>query len=136
MSRRSTAIAAVGAPTEAAAPPSGAAATPTTAPITGPAASLGATQVHWFRYYVIRYNATHKKTKFREVDGDTMLGTSVSEAVKAAQAVSSNANVLGVVGPAGSNEVVATTETLINAGLSFITGSATRTSLTVDGTRR
>jgi branched-chain amino acid transport system substrate-binding protein len=104
------------------------------APITGPAASLGVLQVNWFRYYIKTYNATHK-TKFKEVDGDTMLGTSVSEAVKAAQAVQSNSSVLGVVGPAGSQEVEATTATLKNAGLAFVTGSATKTTLTTDGTR-
>ncbi len=43
---------------------------------------------------------------------------------------------LGVVGPAGSNEVIATTPGLKGGGLAFITGSATRTSLTaVDGQR-
>jgi len=105
------------------------------APITGPAASLGVLQVRWFRYSISNYNKTHK-TKFREVDGDTMLGTSVSEAVKAAQAVQGNSSVLGVVGPAGSQEVEATTATLKNAGLAFVSGSATRTTLTTDGTRR
>jgi branched-chain amino acid transport system substrate-binding protein len=104
------------------------------APFTGPAASLGVLQVSWFRYYIKTYNATHK-TKFKEVDGDTMLGVSVSEAVKAAQAVQSDSSVLGVVGPAGSQEVEATTATLKNAGLAFISGSATKTALTTDGTR-
>jgi branched-chain amino acid transport system substrate-binding protein len=53
--------------------------------------------------------------------------------VKAAQARGSN--VLGVVGPAGSNEVKATTATLKNAGFGFVSGSATNTELTTDGTR-
>ena len=107
------------------------------APITGPAASLGQQQVKWFRYYIIRYNATHKKTKFRTVNGDTMLGGSggTAEAVKAAQTVAGNSSVLGVVGPAGSNEVKATTPTIKNAGLGFVSGSATNTTLTTDGTR-
>jgi len=43
--------------------------------------------------------------------------------------------VLGVVGPAGSNEVRATTATLKNAGFVFVSGSATNTELTTDGTR-
>lgn len=108
------------------------------APITGPAASLGTTQVRWFKYYVSRYNASHKKTKFKFVSGDTMLGGSAgtAEAVKAAQFVQSNSKVLGVVGPAGSQEVVATTPTLKNARLAYISGSATRTTLTTDGERR
>jgi branched-chain amino acid transport system substrate-binding protein len=107
------------------------------APITGPAASLGVQQQRWFRYYVTRYNATHKKTKFRRVEGDTILAGpgGTAEAVKAAATVASNSRVLGTVGPAGSNEVIATTPTLKNAGLGFVTGSATRTTLTTDGQR-
>src|SRR5918912_595931 len=65
-------------------------------PITGPAASLGQQQVKWFNYYISRYNATHKKTKFRSVKGDTILGGSggTAEAVKAAQTVAGNSSVL------------------------------------------
>jgi branched-chain amino acid transport system substrate-binding protein len=104
-------------------------------PITGPAASLGKLQVDWAEYYVRLYNASHK-TKFRIVKGDTVLGGpgGTAEAVKAAQSFGSN--VLGVVGPAGSNEVRATTATLRNAGFGFVSGSATNTELTTDGTRR
>lgn len=104
------------------------------APITGPAASLGALQVHWIEWYVRGYNRTHK-TKFRLVKGDTVLGGpgGTAEAVKAAQSFGSN--VLGVVGPAGSNEVRATGATLRNAGFGYVSGSATNTELTTDGTR-
>jgi branched-chain amino acid transport system substrate-binding protein len=103
-------------------------------PITGPAASLGKLQLDWVDYYVRKYNATHK-TKLRVVKGDTVLGGpgGTAEAVKAAQSFGSN--VLGVVGPAGSNEVRATTATLKNAGFGFVSGSATNTELTTDGTR-
>jgi branched-chain amino acid transport system substrate-binding protein len=104
------------------------------APITGPAASLGKLQTDWIEYYVSGYNKTHKKGKLRIARGDTVLGGAggTAEAVKAAQAFSSN--VLGVVGPAGSNEVKATTPTLKNAGFGFVSGSATATELT-DGSR-
>src|ERR671936_94890 len=107
------------------------------APITGPAASLGAEQRRWFRYYIIKYNAKHKKTKFKSVEGDTILAGpgGTAEAVKAAQTVASNSSVLALVGPAGSNEVIATTPTIKNAGLGFVSGSATRTTLTTDGQR-
>src|SRR5438132_2601896 len=105
------------------------------APITGPAASLGKLQVDWIQYYVSRYNATHKNAKFSIAKGDTVLGGpgGTAEAVKAAQSFGSK--VLGVVGPAGSNEVRATTATLKNAGFGFVSGSATNTELTTDGTR-
>ncbi len=107
------------------------------APITGPAASLGLPQVHWAQYYVTTYNKTHKK-KLRFVKEDTMLGAAngTAEAVKGAQALGSNSKVLGVVGPAGSNEVKATTGALKGAGLGFVSGSATNASIATDGTRR
>ena len=107
------------------------------APITGPAASLGVEQQRWFNYYISRYNKTHKKTKFKGVYGDTILAGpgGTAEAVKAAASVASNSSVLALVGPAGSNEVIATTPTIKNAGLGFVSGSATNTTLTTDGTR-
>jgi branched-chain amino acid transport system substrate-binding protein len=105
------------------------------APITGPAASLGKLQIDWIQYYVNGYNKTHKKGKLRLAMGDTVLGGpgGTAEAVKAAQSFGSD--VLGVVGPAGSNEVKATTPTLKNAGFGFVSGSATNTEITADGTR-
>jgi branched-chain amino acid transport system substrate-binding protein len=106
------------------------------APVTGPAASLGKLQTDWAKFAVSAHNKIKKnKHKLRVVYGDTVLGGpgGTAEAVKAAQSFSSN--VLGVVGPAGSNEVRATTATLRNAGFGFVSGSATNTELTTDGTR-
>jgi len=107
------------------------------APFTGPAASIGINQVHWANYYRSTYNRTHK-TKIKFVNEDTMLGSAngTAEAVKGAQALGSNAAVLGVVGPAGSNEVKATTGALKGAGLGWVSGSATNTTITTDGTRK
>ena len=106
------------------------------APFTGPAASIGINQVHLAQYFLRTYNATHK-TKIKFVSEDTMLGSAngTAEAVKGAQALGSNSKVLGVVGPAGSNEVKATTGALKGAGLGFVSGSATNTTITTDGTR-
>jgi branched-chain amino acid transport system substrate-binding protein len=106
------------------------------APFTGPAASIGINQVHWANFYKNAYNRSHK-TKIQFVNEDTMLGSAngTAEAVKGAQALGSNASVLGVVGPAGSNEVKATTGALKGAGLGWVSGSATNTTLTTDGTR-
>ncbi|MFL5918448.1 MAG: branched-chain amino acid ABC transporter substrate-binding protein [Gaiellaceae bacterium] len=105
------------------------------APITGPAASLGKLQTDWAKFYIAAHNRVNKKHKLRVQYGDTVLGGpgGTAEAVKAAQSLSSN--VLGVVGPAGSNEVRASTATLKNAGFAFVSGSATNTELTTDGTR-
>jgi branched-chain amino acid transport system substrate-binding protein len=106
-------------------------------PVTGPAASIGIQQVHWAQYYVSTYNKTHKKTKMKLQTEDTQLGapTGTAEALKGAQALAGQANVLGVVGPAGSNEIVGVTKSLKDGGLAWVSGSSTRTSLTTDGTR-
>lgn len=106
------------------------------APYTGPAASIGILQVQWVKFWVATYNKTHK-TKFRIQGQDTMLGAAngTAEALKGAQALANNPIVLGVVGPAGSNEVKGVTAALKAGGLGFISGSATNTTLTTDGTR-
>jgi branched-chain amino acid transport system substrate-binding protein len=106
------------------------------APVTGPAADIGGEQVAWAKYFVARYNRTHSK-KFKLQTEDTQLGaaTGTAEALKGAQALAGNANVLALVGPAGSNEIVGVTKTLKDAGLAWVSGSSTRTSLTIDGTR-
>jgi branched-chain amino acid transport system substrate-binding protein len=106
------------------------------APITGPAASIGILQVKWADFYVKGYNAKHK-TKFKLMKADTQLGgaNGNAEALKSAQAITGSSNVLGVVGPAGSNEVKGTTAVLKGGGLAWVSGSATNTTLTTDGTR-
>ena len=104
------------------------------APITGPAASIGSQQLRWARYYVTRYNRSHRK-KFRVVSGDTQL-PDTAQAIQVAERMASNAQVLGMVGPAGSQEVQVSTAPLRAGGLGYVSGSATRTSLTTDGTRR
>ena len=105
------------------------------APVTGPAASIGSQQARWARYWVTRYNRSHRRTKFRTVIGDTQL-PDTAQAIQVAERLASNSRVLGVVGPAGSQEVQVSTAPLRRGGLGFVSGSATRTSLTTDGTRR
>ena len=111
------------------------------APITGPAASIGQQQLRWAQYYVKRWNAVkaNAKQKIAIVQGDTQLGVDTAFAVRVAQSFASNAKVLGVVGLAGSQENVAATSALKGAGLGWVTGSATRVSLTdgkTDGVNR
>jgi branched-chain amino acid transport system substrate-binding protein len=105
------------------------------APVTGPAASIGSQQARWARYYVTRYNRTHRRTKFRIVLGDTQL-PDTAQAIQVAERLSSNSQVLAVVGPAGSQEVQVSSAPFRRGGLGYVSGSATRTSLTTDGTRR
>jgi branched-chain amino acid transport system substrate-binding protein len=109
------------------------------APITGPASDIGNQQVHWAKYYVKRWNKSHQKTRIKMVMGDTQLGVDTAFAVKAAKSFASNSKLLGVVGPAGSQEVVASTSAYKAGGLGWVSGSATRTTLTdghTDGNRR
>jgi branched-chain amino acid transport system substrate-binding protein len=104
------------------------------APITGGAASLGGQQVRWARFFVSRYNRTHRN-KFRLITGDTQL-PDTAQAIQVAERFASNTRILGVVGPAGSQEVQVSTAPFRSGRLGYVSGSATRTSLTTDGTRR
>jgi branched-chain amino acid transport system substrate-binding protein len=105
------------------------------APLTGAAASLGQQQLKWARFFVQRWNRSHPRGRLRIVSGDTQL-PDTAQAIQVAERLSSNANILGIVGPAGSQEVQVSTAPFRQAGLVYISGSATRTSLTNDNTRR
>ena len=105
------------------------------APTTGPAASIGTQQARWARFFVTRYNRANRRKKLRIINGDTQL-PDTAQAIQVAERFASNQSILAVVGPAGSQEVQVSTAPLKNAGLGFISGSATRTTLTTDRTRR
>jgi branched-chain amino acid transport system substrate-binding protein len=98
------------------------------APITGPAASIGGDQLHWAQFYVSQWNKGKGHVKLKLVQGDTQLDPAKASTV--AQSFASNAKIMGVIGPAGSDEVQATAPILRKAGLAFASGSATRVSLT------
>jgi branched-chain amino acid transport system substrate-binding protein len=98
------------------------------APITGPAASIGGDQLHWAQFYVTQWNKVKGHVKIKLVQGDTQLDPSKASTV--AQSFASNKSIVGVIGPAGSDEVQATAPILRKAGLAFASGSATRVSLT------
>jgi branched-chain amino acid transport system substrate-binding protein len=104
------------------------------APITGAAASIGTQQLRWARFFVQRYNRTHRR-KLRIISGDTQL-PDTAQAIQVAERLAANARILAVVGPAGSQEVQVSTAPLRNGGLVSVSGSATRTDLTTSGTRR
>jgi branched-chain amino acid transport system substrate-binding protein len=99
------------------------------APITGPVASIGDDQLHWAEFFVSTWNANKKnKVKLKLVQGDTQLQASLASTV--AQQFASNKSLMGIIGPAGSDEVQAAGPILKKAGLAFASGSATRVSLT------
>ncbi len=98
------------------------------APITGDAASLGLQQLRWTQFFVKRYNKSHKR-KIRLVQGDTQL-PNTAQALAVAHQFGSNAKMLGLVGPAGSQEVQDTMGVFKKHGPTPVSGSATRVALT------
>ncbi len=125
-----TAVAATSAPakpTATAAPSCSAPQFGLLAPITGPAAGIGKDQQTWARFAVSEFNKNNG-TKMKMIEGDTMLDA--KEAATVAQQFASNSNIVGVVGPAGSQEVLATAPIFRRGGMVFVSMSATRTDLT------
>jgi branched-chain amino acid transport system substrate-binding protein len=101
-------------------------------PLTGDAASIGQETIGWARYAVNGFNASRtsrqSNMKFRLIPLDTRLDAALAST--AAQRLASNTAVAGVVGPAGSQEVVSSGPIFRRSSLAFVSGSATRTSLT------
>ncbi len=100
------------------------------APITGPAGSIGTEQLNWAKLAVEDFNAA-TGWSVELVEGDTQLDPAI--AVTVASSLIADADIYGVVDPAGSQEVEATAPTFMEAGLVTISGSATRPSLTTSG---
>jgi branched-chain amino acid transport system substrate-binding protein len=96
-------------------------------PITGPVAPLGTEQLHFAQLAVAMDNAANK-TKITLVQGDTQLQP--AQATTVTQQFISNSKILAVVGPAGSQEVIAIGSPMARAKMAFITGSATAVELT------
>ena len=101
-------------------------------PFTGPVASIGTDQLHWAQFFANNWNKTHK-LQLTIVQGDTQLDPAKASVV--AQSMASNSSIVGIIGPAGSQEVTAVAPIFKKAGLAFISGSATNVSLT-DGKLR
>jgi branched-chain amino acid transport system substrate-binding protein len=97
------------------------------APMSGDVAFLGREQRNWARIAVLRYNGRRGK-RVRLVEADTALDPTRA-AVRAEELVA-NPRVLAVVGPAGSDEVPAVATAFKRARMVFVSGSATRASLT------
>jgi branched-chain amino acid transport system substrate-binding protein len=88
----------------------------------------------WGKFAETRWNRAHK-LDIRLVQGDTQL-PDTAQAVRVAETLASNQQVLAVVGPAGSQEVEVSTAPFRRGGLANISGTATRTDLTTSGRRR
>jgi branched-chain amino acid transport system substrate-binding protein len=96
-------------------------------PLTGPVASLGQEQLHFAELAVAMDNAANK-THIKLDQGDTQLEP--SQAITVTQQFTSNSAIVGVVGPAGSQEVEAVGPAMARAQMAFISGSATAVALT------
>jgi branched-chain amino acid transport system substrate-binding protein len=99
-------------------------------PFTGPAASIGTEQLNWSKLAVEDFNAA-TGWNVELVESDTELDA--AKAVTVAESIIADADIYGVVGPAGSQEVEATEPMFKDARLVHVSGSATRPSLTTTG---
>jgi branched-chain amino acid transport system substrate-binding protein len=97
------------------------------APLTGPVAVLGQEQLH-FAQLAMSMDNTANKTNITLVQGDTQLNP--AQATTVTQQFTSNSKIVGVVGPAGSQEAEAVGPLFGRAGIAFISGSATNAALT------
>jgi branched-chain amino acid transport system substrate-binding protein len=96
-------------------------------PFTGDVAAIGQEQLNWAKFAVDQFNEMHGTT-FTLVEGDTQLDP--AQAATVAPQFVSNADIVAVVGPAGSQEVDAVEAIYGDAGMAFISASATATNLT------
>jgi branched-chain amino acid transport system substrate-binding protein len=96
-------------------------------PLTGQVAVLGQEQLHFADLALTMDNAANK-THIKLVQGDTQLNP--AQATTVTQQFTSNSSIVGVVGPAGSQEVEAVGPLFARAGIPFISGSATNATLT------
>ncbi len=100
-------------------------------PNTGPAASIGEELRNWTVFYARQWNKQGKQPQIKIVEGDTQFDP--KEVATIAQQFVANKNLLAVLGPGASQEVLAAKPIFKRAKMSYIAASATRTSLT-DGT--
>ncbi|HET7743157.1 MAG TPA: branched-chain amino acid ABC transporter substrate-binding protein [Gaiellaceae bacterium] len=108
-----------------------------TGPYTGPAASAGIDQRNWGRLFIQYWNSGKAipgtpsgfhRTKLRAIEADTALNPQLAATV--AVQLRSNKAMLAVNGFSGSQENVAGGPILRRGHLAFVSGSATRASLT------
>ena len=100
------------------------------APLTGQVAVLGQEQLA-FAKLAIQDDNKANGTNITLVQGDTQLMP--AQATTVTQQFISNSKIVGVVGPAGSQEVQAVGPLFGRAGMAFISGSATNPTLTLSG---
>jgi branched-chain amino acid transport system substrate-binding protein len=94
---------------------------------TGARAAIGQEELNFSKLAVARFNAANH-TKITLVQGDIQVDPSKASVV--GQQFASNSKIVGIVGPDASFAVDAVGQTLTKAKVAFVSGSATRVSLT------
>jgi branched-chain amino acid transport system substrate-binding protein len=97
------------------------------APLTGGAASIGQEQLNFAKLAIDDFNTANGAT-YAVVESDTQLDA--GQASTQATSIASDTAVIGVVGPAGSQEVNAVGPTFAEAGIGYVSASATNPDLT------
>jgi branched-chain amino acid transport system substrate-binding protein len=95
--------------------------------LTGAGAPFGQEQLKFVKLKLREFNA-QRRTSYKLVEGDTKFDP--AEASTIAQQLVSNDRVMAVVGPGGSQEVLAIGKTMTRARLAFVSPSATASRLT------
>ena len=112
------------------------------APFTGPAADIGNQQVRWAKYYVKRWNAqkANKNKQIKVVPGDTQLGVTTPRSPSGSRSRSPRTRSCSASSaPPAARRSSRPRPAYKGGGLGFVSGSATRTTLTdghTDGNRR
>jgi branched-chain amino acid transport system substrate-binding protein len=94
---------------------------------TGARAAIGQETLNWAKYAVSQFNKMNG-TQFKLVEGDIQVDPALAGTV--GQQFVSDQSILGVVGPDASSAVVVAGPLFKKADLAFVSGSATRVSLT------
>ena len=98
-------------------------------PLTGAAGFLGNDQLSWAKYAIKTLPRT-LGLKVQLVTGDTPVEQGPAPAQALAQKYVADGKVAGIIGPATSGAVAASSQTYFQAGIAHVSPSATRTSLT------
>lgn len=103
-------------------------------PLTGGAGFLGNEQLSWAKY-AVKTLAPALGLKVTLLTGDTPVEQGPAPAQALAQKYVADQSVVGIIGPATSGAVAASSQAYFEAGLAHISPSATRTSLTKGATK-
>lgn len=97
------------------------------APLTGGAASIGQEQLNFAKLAVADFNGKNGST-YAITESDTQLDA--GQASTQSTSIASDTSIIGVVGPAGSQEVSAVAPAFKDAGIGYVSASATNPDLT------